>query len=152
MMINFLQVNLNRNWAAEQLMFQTAVDAEVDILLVDEPFYKYGREDRWCLSTDRLAAVAISQRSSLTRDAQGSGDGFAWMSFGELTVFSCYWRPGTTIQEFDTFLGHLEHAIRARGDSKIIVGGDFNAWNTQWDPELITRGATYFRTLRSVSS
>jgi len=53
-------------------MFQTAVDAEADILLVSEPFYKYGPEDRWCLSTDRLAAVAISQQSSLTRDAQSS--------------------------------------------------------------------------------
>jgi len=131
-MVNFLQVNLNRNWAAEQLTFQTAVDLEADILLVSEPHYKYGRESTWCLSRDGLAAVAVTQRTPLIHDGQGAGDGFAWMSFGELTAFSCYWRPGTTLQEFDGFLGHLEDAIRARGNGKIILAGDFNAWSTEW--------------------
>jgi len=131
-MVNFLQINLNRNWAAEQLMFQTAVDTEADVLLISEPSTRYGPEDKWCFSTDRMAAVATTQASSLVGQRQGAGDGFAWMTFGDLAVFSCYWRPGTTLQEFALFLGHLEDAIREMGDRKVVLAGDFNAWNTEW--------------------
>jgi len=63
-------------------------------------------------------------------NGQGAGNGFAWMSFGDLTAFSCYWRPGTTLQEYDRFLAHLETAIRARGNGRIIFAGDFNEWST----------------------
>jgi len=51
-MPNFLQINLNGNWAAE-LMAQTAFDANTDILIVSEPATHYGDEDRWAFSTNR---------------------------------------------------------------------------------------------------
>lgn len=35
-MINFLQINLNANWAVEQLMAQTAEEIGADILIVSE--------------------------------------------------------------------------------------------------------------------
>jgi len=52
-MINFLQINLNGNWAAEQLMAQTADEIGADVLIVSEPATHHGDEDRWCFSTDR---------------------------------------------------------------------------------------------------
>jgi len=131
-MVNFLQINLNRNWAAEQLMFQTAVDTKADILLVSEPYRRCGDEARWCFSEDRMAAVASTSRTTMTHDGQGSGNGFAWMSFRNLTVFSCYHRPGTTLQEFARFLDELEVAIRDRGACELLVAGDFNAWSVEW--------------------
>jgi len=131
-MVNFLQINLNGNWSAEQLMFQTADETKTDILVVSEPFAKCGREDSWCFSTDRKAAVALTQWSSLFRNRHGAGEGFAWATFGDLSVFSCYWRPGTTLQEFASFLADLEVAIHANDSPKVVVAGDFNAWNTEW--------------------
>jgi len=130
-MVNFLQVNLNNCWAAEQLMFQTAADSDTDIFIVSEPYTKHGNGDNWCSSTDGSAAVATTHATSFVRDGQGSGDGFAWMSIGELTVFSCYWRPSTTLDEYALFLGDLEAAIRARGSASIVLAGDFNAWNIE---------------------
>ncbi|KAL4104231.1 hypothetical protein QTP88_019540 [Uroleucon formosanum] len=125
-------INLNCNWAAEQLMAQTADETGTDVLIVSEPATHYDDEDRWVFSTDRKAAVGIAQHSSLSHDGHGSGEGFAWFSFRELTVLSCYWRPGFTIQDFAQFLGNLEDAVRARGDSQIVLAGDFNGWNVEW--------------------
>ncbi|KAL4082363.1 hypothetical protein QTP88_030019 [Uroleucon formosanum] len=131
-MISFLQINLNCNWAAEQLMAQTADETGADVLIVSEPATHYGQEDRWCFSTDRKAAVGIARLSAISQDDRGSGHGFAWMAFGALTVFSCYLRPGATLQEFCNFLGQLETAILSRGRAPIVLAGDFNAWNVEW--------------------
>lgn len=129
-MVNFLQINLNRNWAAEQLMFQTAVETEADVLIISEPFRRVGVEARWC--PNRMAAVASTTRTAMTHDGRGSSNGFAWMSFRNLTVFSCYCRPGTTLQEFALFLYDLEVAIRGRGACELLITGDFNAWSVEW--------------------
>jgi len=42
-MVNFLQINLNGNWAAEQLMVQTRLVRICEI--VSEPATFYGDED-----------------------------------------------------------------------------------------------------------
>jgi len=131
-MINFLQVNLNGNWAAEQLLAQTAFEKEADVLVISEPATHHGDENRGVFSTDRKTAVGIARHSALSHDGHGSGEGFAWLSFQRLTVFGCYWRPGSTLQEYSLFLGNLEDAIRSRGNSQIILAGDFNAWNIEW--------------------
>jgi len=131
-MYKFLQINLNVNWAAKQLMAQTTDEAGADVLIIFESATRYGQEDRWCFSSDRKAAVGISHNSSLSCVQRGSGNGFAWMSFRDLTVFSCYLRPGASMQEFNTALGNLDNAIRLRGDVPIILAGDFNAWIIEW--------------------
>ncbi|KAL4082383.1 hypothetical protein QTP88_030003 [Uroleucon formosanum] len=131
-MPKFLQINLNVNRAAEQLMAQTADESEADVLIVSEPATHYGQEDKWCFSSDRKAAVGISRLSTLSCDLRGSGNGFAWMAFQNLTVFSCYLRPGATMREFNAALDDLGNAIRARGDASVILAGDFNAWHTEW--------------------
>ncbi|KAE9525643.1 hypothetical protein AGLY_014170, partial [Aphis glycines] len=131
MNIQFLQLNLNGNWAAQQLLGQVAAQRGADLLLLSEPFVR-GGSDRWCYSLDRKASLGISPGSGFIHDEKGSGQEFAWMMFGDLSVFSCYWRPGLTLQEYAYFLGDLEDAIRARGDSKLVIGGDFNAWNVEW--------------------
>ncbi|KAE9534053.1 hypothetical protein AGLY_008789 [Aphis glycines] len=131
-MVKFLQINPNGDWAAEQLMHQTAEEQDTDILILSEPFTKCGRIDRWCFSTDRKAAVAITQSSSLVHVGQGAGEGFAWATFRDMSVFSCYWRPGTSLQEFVSILGDLEGAIRVCDSSNLVIAGDFNAWNTVW--------------------
>lgn len=62
-MINLLQINLNENWAAEQIMSQTAVETEADVLLVCEPFKRLGPEGSWFFSTERMATIATTTHS-----------------------------------------------------------------------------------------
>jgi hypothetical protein len=33
---------------------------------------------------------------------------------------------------YEAFLKDLDNAIRARGDVRLVVGEDFNAWNVEW--------------------
>ncbi|KAE9533974.1 hypothetical protein AGLY_008710 [Aphis glycines] len=54
------------------------------------------------------------------------------MRVGGVFVCSCYWRPGSTLAEFTTFLENLGDQVKTRGDEKILVCGDFNAWSTEW--------------------
>ena len=126
-MIRFLQVNLNGNWGAQQLLHQTTVQNDTDIIIVSEPFTKCDGGNRMCFSTDRKAAVGTTPGAAFIHDDKGSGTGFAWMKFGGLTVFSCYCRPGCTLGEYTDFLGNLEDAIRDKQDTNLIVSGDFNA-------------------------
>lgn len=141
-MVNFLQVNLNGNWAAEQLLAQTAVEGDVDVLVTCEPFARHGREDKWVFSEDRKAAVGIANGSGFTFSEKGSGVGYAWMRVGGIFAYSCYWRPGSSLTEFSAFLDDLGEDVRSRGEGKIVVCGDFNAWSTDWGSRLTTpRGA-----------
>jgi len=52
-MIKFLQINMKANWSEEQLTAQTVDEIEANVLIVSEPPTRYGREDRWCFSSDR---------------------------------------------------------------------------------------------------
>lgn len=131
-MYKFLQINLNRNWAAEYLMAQMTDEVGTDVLIISEPATHYGQEDWWCFNFDRKAAVGISQHSALSYDRRGSGSGFAWMSFRNLMVFSCYFRPSATIQEFHTALSDFDLAIRAKGNASVILVPNFNAWHVVW--------------------
>jgi len=135
-MINFLQVNLNGCWAAEQLLAQTAIDKDAGVLILSEPFVKCGRDDRWAFSLDRMAAVGIPSRSGCFPTEKGSGTGFAWMRIDGINIYRCYWRPGSTLAEFSTFLGNLADSIGAVGGDRVIVCGDFNGWNVEWESRV----------------
>jgi len=73
------------------------------------------------------------QHSTLCQDGRDCGNGFAWLSFSELTIFSCYFKPGAALQEYLHSLRKLETTIRAWGNASIILAGDFNAWNIESD-------------------
>lgn len=85
-----------------------------------------------CHSLDHKASVGTTPGTGFVHDDSGSGNGFVWIRLNDLIVFSCYWSPNTTLAEYETFLGDLDQAIRARGDTRLIVAGDFNAWNVEW--------------------
>lgn len=70
--------------------------------------------------------------SSLYHRNKSSGNGFALMDFGDFVAISCYWRPGTTLQEYTAFLDDLNETVRNFGGRNIILAGDFNAWNVEW--------------------
>lgn len=130
--INFIQVNLNGSWFAHQLLAQSVSQSNVDILILGEPYARFYGDARMCFSVDRKAAVGTTSGTGFIHDDCGSGQGFAWIRVGDLSVFNCYWKPGTTLAEYETFLGDLDQALRARGETRLKVGGDFNAWNTEW--------------------
>jgi len=49
-------------------------------------------------------------------------------------MYSCYCTPNCSIQEYDIFLGGLEHSIshQPRVPANLVVAGDFNAHSPEW--------------------
>lgn len=69
----------------------------------------------------------------------GRSPGFTYMAFPGLLVYSCYWRPGGPLEEFEGFLAGLEVNIRRHAipEAALIVAGDFNAKSPEWGSETL---------------
>lgn len=63
---------------------------------------------------------------------------FASMRFSGLSVYTCYWSPGGSIDLFERFLAGLETNMRTRlcPNVSLIVAGDFNARSPLWGSEI----------------
>lgn len=132
-MINFLQINLNRSAAAQNLLAQTSAELGIHVLVVSEPNWIPLDRSRWILSGDGLCAVALTAPSSLVIRKYGSGLNFSWLQFDKARVHSVYFSRNCNPEEFLSFLRDLERSIRGTDEHlDIIVGGDFNAWSFEW--------------------
>lgn len=131
--IKVLQVNLNHCWTAQQLLLQTIVELNIDVVIVSDYNRPLGQAPRWVPSSDGKCAVYVSGRSADVSD-QGYGCGFALAKVGGKLFFSCYYTPNCTIQDFDRFLNSLELSVQhnAGAGSDVIVAGDFNSHSAEW--------------------
>jgi len=84
-------------------------------------------------------SIALTTIAGTVAEEPGSDSGFAWLRFGNVRVFSCYWTPNDDsaadrLEAFNGFLDGLDQAIRQgeRGDETLLVAGDFNAMSTYW--------------------
>lgn len=81
---------------------------------------------------DANGKAAIVTKTSCIIDDAGQGEpGFRWITTGGIRLYSCYWSPKTTIQEYEQFLYRLERSVRET-KTEAIIAGDFNAWHTSW--------------------
>jgi len=135
-MPEFLQINLNHCWAAQQLMAQTAMELRSDIIIISEQYNNPSDDELWSRSTDGRCAVAIKRTSDLVVEDNGFGAGFTWLWAGGLQVYSCYCTPRWSDGKFTNFLGDLESSISTHGQLEavlvLVVGGDFNAHSAEW--------------------
>lgn len=58
-------------------------------------------------------------------------DGFKWIQFQSLRIYSCCWFPNTLLANYVDFFCRLEHSIRNLG-VLCVVTGDFYAHSTEW--------------------
>lgn len=92
-------------------------------------------DDQWWVSSaDGKAAVALNRTAMLAATDTGRGPGYTFMQFPGLLVFSCYWRPGGPLHEFEGFLSGLNATLRnhVMNDMTVIIAGDFNAKSPTW--------------------
>lgn len=83
----------------------------------------------------------------------GRGPGFVFVQFSGFLVFSCYWRPGCPLREFEGFLSGLEAELRRRLRSvlTVVFAGDFNAKSRSWGSSVDNaRGAAVKRLAASL--
>jgi len=61
--IKFLQVNLNRHWAAQNLLMQSVHELNINIVCVSEPASAPRFSPWWAVSFDGLAAIYCKTRN-----------------------------------------------------------------------------------------
>jgi len=78
-------------------------------------------------------AVVMTSTADLWAERKGAGWGFAWIECQGLRIYSCYNSRSDSSDLSEEFLRDLEHSIRSVDQSTLVVlGGDFNAWSTEW--------------------
>lgn len=99
-------------------------------------YYKYRKaHESWQRDASRRAAIASVSNLPVDQTNNGVHDGFAWVTTGDIRVYSCYWSPNTTHPEFENYLRRVEASIRT-SPVDVVVGGDFNAQHGYWSSPI----------------
>lgn len=107
-MINFIQINTGTCRESHSLLYATAAQHGADILLVSE---QYKRDQKPKLE-DTSKRAAIINYSGLAVDKEGKAEnGFVWAKIRDMNIYSCYWSPNSTIEEYTDFLHRLHNSI-----------------------------------------
>jgi len=147
-MINFIQINTGTCRESHSLLYATASQHSADILLVSEQYKKDSRPKL----EDTSKRAAIINFSGLAVDKEGQTEnGFVWAKIKNINIYSCYWSPNSTIEEYNDFLDRLQNSIR-RERGEAIIAGDFNAKHVAWgSPINDTRGEKLIEMIYSLN-
>ncbi|KAL9877287.1 uncharacterized protein ACN2A1_013694 isoform 1-T2 [Glossina fuscipes fuscipes] len=127
--MRIMQINLNHGEAAHDLLRQTVVEKEVDLVLLSEP-YRRASQGTWVTDASKKAAIwAPGPIALLDGDCQHSG--FVRATAKYICCYSCYALPSWTQSEFQSMLDEL--VADAREKPSVLIAGDFNAWAFEWD-------------------
>lgn len=126
--LKVMQLNVNRSRAAHDLLYASAIQAQVDLLLVSEPNRRKVLDEKWKVNEESSCAIAILSSIPVTRS--GTGQGYVWVDLKDVRVFSCYFSPNNPLNELEEGLAGITRDIGQH--RRVIVGGDFNAKSPEW--------------------
>jgi len=127
-MFKYLPIHLNCCKAAQALLHQVAAEEAVDFILTS----KFHSEEGPNWHADASGKAAIVNRNKMRLDKEGLGEGgFRWVTVQGTRLYSCYWSPNSTTQDYKDFVTRLERSIRSE-TTEVILTGDFNAKHTEW--------------------
>lgn len=129
-MIEVLQINLRHTAAAQQLFWQTTLEHKIDVALVSEPHKPQAVGPKWVTDRAREVAIVATGNYPIQQVLAPSTDGYCMAVIGGVTYCSVYAPPRWTVVEYESMLIGLTADLAGR--SKVVIGGDFNAWSTQW--------------------
>lgn len=129
--MKILQINTNRSRPAHDMALATAINQNVDILIVSEPNVSAVRNKMdWICDEDYATSIKILTNNIAVRN-QGHGKGFSYIATTQLTIYSCYTSGNREIEDLEETLYEIQQHLRVnRG--KAIIAGDFNAKSPQW--------------------
>lgn len=135
--MKFLQVNLGKSKAAQDLLLQAATERNVDLLLVSEQ-PKNIEEAMWFQDGSRRAAVITLNKNISVSKYKPTNHGFVWIEIGDVRVYSCYFSPNDPIDTFKKEIDELEMSLKsAKGE--VVVAGDFNSKSPEWGKPEVTK-------------
>lgn len=88
-MTNFLQININHCWKAQQLISQTVIEQSIGAVLVSKQLRNPVDDEGWCSSEDDKCAISVQNSSHLAIKDRGGGTDIAWIRTEEMLIYSC---------------------------------------------------------------
>jgi len=150
-MTRIIQINVGVGRAAQDLSLASAVKWGAEILIISEQNHNRPEADGWY--SDSLGRSAVVILGNLPVNRVGPmHQGFRWVEVQGLRVYSCYWSPNCSINEYKDFLLQLELSIR-NSLIPVVVAGDFNAKSRAWgSPREDPRGSLLADLLASLDA
>lgn len=130
-MIKTIQLNAGRSKIAHDLLEAKALQDRASLLLVSEPNQAFTKT--WLRDApDGDVAIKIMPTAATAAAGSGSpGRGILWVKLGKIAIYTCYFSPNATLQQYKDWLQLLQASITShRG--LVLVTGDFNARSPQW--------------------
>lgn len=134
MAAKILQINANHARAAQYLALQKAIEDNIGLVLISEPYRVPSQDDPpWFVDTNKLAAIYINTRCcSESAQLLDQGPGYVAVRIGRYKFYSCYISPNKPIDEFELYLQNLSTSLERNGRTQSIIAGDLNAKNALW--------------------
>lgn len=106
-MFKCIQINLNHCEAAQDILQQTALECQADILIISEPYKSLTYNGKWV--EDKYQKAAIWSYSNLPFEAKSISqhEGFAYAKIKGVHFFSCYAPPSASLETFQMMLDNL---------------------------------------------
>ena len=127
--LKILKLNTNHCKAAQDLLWQTAEENKIDIVLLSEP-YEDIQSYNWVTDSEKSVAIWVRNGKALQRKMTTPRKGYTWVKQQGVYYVSCYAPPRWTLEEFEQMMLSLETELK--GKRPILVAGDFNAWSKTW--------------------
>ncbi|XP_054746074.1 uncharacterized protein LOC129250474 [Anastrepha obliqua] len=127
--MKILQLNTNHCREAQDLLWLTLAENNVDVALLSEP-YEHINSHSWMSDSERLAAIWVvtDKFPQCKKPIPDSGD--SWMKLDSVYCVSCYAPPRWPLETFARMMTVLE--LELRGKRPILVTGEYNAWSRTW--------------------
>lgn len=85
-----------------------------------------------------LDTAIIMVNKNIGLKEHGSGNGYTWVELEENVIYSCYFSPNTTLEEFVKKLTELGDSIRTQ-TKPVTITGDFNSKAPAWGNKILDK-------------
>jgi Reverse transcriptase (RNA-dependent DNA polymerase)/Endonuclease-reverse transcriptase len=137
--MKILQTNLGRAKVSHDLAYATAMEMQVDLLIVAEPNIKITGKGKWCVNKKKTVAIYILNKKCGATEVQILDD-VVIVKFENFKIIAGYISPNIPLKNFEKIANSMFETTVNRGEYKIILG-DMNAKSPYWgSPATDARG------------
>ena len=132
LLMDILQININKCRIAQDLALNTIRVEKADVLLLSELYAVPQNNGNWVIDRDRSVAIVTSGVPyPIQRIRSVTVPGIVVADVNGITIVCCYVKPNVSVRQFEEIL----ERILIRGHPRVLLAGDFNAWHTAWGSE-----------------
>ena len=128
--MKFLQLNLNHCEAAQDLLWQTLYERNIDVAILCEQYKDIDSSQNWMKDTTGKVATWVCKNHHIQEIPATIREGYVWARVEDVYICSVYAAPSLSIDEFTSMLNAIVGEFCDR--QSVIIAGDFNAWATEW--------------------